>query len=300
MADKENILEDLMKQVPNLVPVLNNNEEQNLDWLGVLLTMPDNEFNIMKDLILAELEKSLNNSNTQLLISQALNVSGTKSEDFVNMYSEICNHLDKQLQGNFSKTKIDFIKQMLGVFVNSVSETEGIAKRVIQIPIELCHKNAKIPTYANPTDAGLDIYALEDITIHPGETKLIPTGIKVAIPIGYELQVRAKSGISLKTKLRLGNGIGTIDSGYRGEIGLIIDNIEPPIKDITYESKLIDNKPVYTITSILHGSDMVFTKGQKIAQLVLSEVPRASFYKVDNIEEIEGDRGGGFGSTDTK
>lgn len=81
----------------------------------------------------------------------------------------------------------------------------GIAKKFVRIPIEYCHPEAKMPAYANPTDAGMDVYALEDITIAPGETKIIPTGIKVAIPAGYEIQVRGKSGRCVKTKLRVAN-----------------------------------------------------------------------------------------------
>lgn len=90
------------------------------------------------------------------------------------------------------------------------------------------------------------------------------------------------------------------DSGYRDEIGVIIDNIEPPIKDITYDTELVDGKPKITITSILHGSDFHIGKGEKFAQLVLCEVPKASFYEVSDIEKIEGNRGGGFGSTGLK
>ena len=87
---------------------------------------------------------------------------------------------------------------------------EGIASRVVKIPIEVLNSNVRLPEYAHDTDAGLDIFALEEITINPGETKIIPTGIKVAVPEGYELQVRPKSGRCVKTKLRIANTPGTI------------------------------------------------------------------------------------------
>ena len=90
------------------------------------------------------------------------------------------------------------------------------------------------------------------------------------------------------------------DSGYRDQIGIIIENIEPAIKDITYESELIDGKPKLTITSILHGSDYFIGKGEKFAQLVLCEIPKATFFKVESVGKIEGNRGGGFGSTGVK
>lgn len=94
--------------------------------------------------------------------------------------------------------------------VRALNETQGIAKRVIPLPVELCHENAQMPQYAHVTDAGMDIYAIEDVTIAPGETKLVRTGIKLAIPTGYEIQVRPKSGRAQKTKMRVANSPGTI------------------------------------------------------------------------------------------
>lgn len=246
-----------------------------------------------------EMEKSLNNINDKLILTQALNAGGMKAEDLITAFNDVAYQIDEKMT-MISRPKKEFVKRVLGTLCNAIADTEGIAKKIIQIPIELCHEDAKIPAYAHQSDSGLDIFALEDITIHPGETKLIPTGLKVAIPLGYELQVRPKSGRALKTKFRVANTPGTIDAGYRDEIGVIIDNIEPPIKDITYESELVDGKPKLTITSILHGSDFHIGKGEKFAQLVLCEVPKASFYEVSDIEKIEGNRGGGFGSTGLK
>jgi dUTP pyrophosphatase len=183
---------------------------------------------------------------------------------------------------------------MMGLIINSISAGEGAAKKLIKIPIQLCHPDAKIPTYANIGDAGLDLYALDDYTINPGETRLIPTGIKVAIPRGYELQVRPKSGRALKTKLRVANTPGTIDAGYRDEVAVIIENVDTPIKDITYG---FDENGNIIIKSILHGSPFYIEKGTKFAQLVLNETPTASFVEVQDIHEIEGDRNGGFGSS---
>ena len=85
------------------------------------------------------------------------------------------------------------------------------------------------------------------------------------------------------------------DSGYRSEIGVIVENVEAPIKNIDCES---DSKGHITISSIEFGSNFYITKGEKFAQLVLNRIPTAQFYQVNNIQEYEGDRGGGFGSTD--
>ena len=151
----------------------------------------------------------------------------------------------------------------------------------------------------------MDVRAIEDIDIAPGETKLIDTGIKVAIPKGYEIQVRAKSGRSLKTKLRMGNSIGTIDSNYRGSIGIIAENIEPKIKDIDYEeiwNTETGNIDHLKIKYIDYGSTIHIAKGEKIAQLVLCKVEKANFVQVDNINDIpsDGRADGGFGSTGDK
>lgn len=289
---------NLLGNIFDGIDKINNGEEdETLQAIGAFLALPDEEFNRLKDGVLAEITKNFNN-NDKLLLAQSMNLNGVKAEDLSQIFVDYERELEEQFKDVMSEPKRDFLKQLVGIIFNEFIESEGISKRVINIPIQLIHEDAKIPTYANITDAGLDIYALEDITIGPGETKLIKTGLKVAIPKGYELQVRPKSGRSLKTKLRIANTPGTIDSGYRDEIGVIVENIEPPIKDIGYEFDDATKRPI--ITSILHGESYTISKGDKFAQLVLSEVPQAAFYEVGDIGEFEGDRGGGFGSTDNK
>jgi len=241
--------------------------------------------------VLEAFKQSVNNPNDKIMLVQALNAMGYTSDDVLGSIEEIYAGFDEL---DMPVAKKDFLKQLMATIVNAVSETEGIAKRYISVPIEFCHENAIAPEYAHVTDSGMDVYALEDITIHPGETVLVPTGIKVALPPGYELQVRPKSGRALKTKLRVANTPGTIDSGYRDEIKVIIESVEPPIRDIT-----IDDEG--KVTSILYGSDYFIGKGEKFCQLVLSEVPKMTFYRVESIKDVdELDRGGGFGSTGLK
>jgi dUTP pyrophosphatase len=150
---------------------------------------------------------------------------------------------------------------------------------MLKITIERLHPDAVIPQYAGDGDAGMDVFASETITLMPGETKLVPLGIRVEIPkhplhvFGYrwECQVRPRSGLSLKTALRVANAPGTIDNNYRGEIKIIVQN-----------------------TSATNGT--VVLKHDRIAQLVFNEVirPIVTEGKVD----IDTDRGtGGFGST---
>lgn len=292
-AEKRNsVFEVLMKEIEGVNPVLGGFEE-----LASILSLSDEHFAMIAPVFLNELEKSFTNVNDKLLIAQAMNAAGISSYDVQQQYKALAEQLDKDFMGILPPAKIDFLKKFLAISYNAMAEINGVEKKVIQIPIEKCHPDAKIPTYANIGDAGLDIYALEDITIHPGETKLIKTGLKVAIPYGYELQVRPKSGRALKTKFRVANTPGTIDSGYRDEIGVIIDNIDSPIADIAYH---FGDGGEVVIDSILHGKDYTIGKGEKFAQLVLSEVPKVNFYEVTSVANIAGDRGGGFGSSGLK
>ena len=286
---KKNILQATIEEIENINPELGGFEE-----IAALLSMSEEQFAIIAPVFLAELEKSFNNINDKLTMVQAMNLAGVKAEDARKEYLAICEQIDTQMANDLSAQKRDFLKRMLGMSYNAVNEAEGIAKRHILIPIEYCRPDAKMPTYAHLTDAGMDIYLTEDVTIHPGETKLIPTGLKVALPLGYELQVRPKSGRSLKSKLRISNTPGTIDAGYRDEIGIIVDNIDQVIKGGELDE-------AGRLTGILWGSDITLSKGEKIAQLVLSEVPKAVFYEVESVSTIENDgRNGGFGSTGDK
>ena len=271
-----------------------NPEMGGFDELATLLAMPEEHFAILAPVFLAELEKGLKNINDQMILVQSMNLNGLKAENVREQYEAIYEEIDSQMGDVLSHQKRDFLKQMLGITYNALAEAEGVAKKNILIPLEFCHTDAKMPAYAHLTDSGMDVYALEDITIAPGETKLVPIGIKVAIPAGYELQVRPKSGRCLKTKLRVANTPGTIDAGYRDEIAVIIDNIEPFIKS----AEMDENGRLY---NVLFGSSYTIGKGEKFAQLVLAEVPKAIFYEVEKVADIANDgRNGGFGSTGVK
>ena len=268
-------------------------DDEQFRILASLLSLPEDQFALLAPVFLEEMEHGYNDPATQLVLVQMYNLQGVKEEDLREEYFKLADAID-EVADQFSAQKRDFLKQMLFLNLNVMAAAEGIAKRIINIPIELCHPNAKMPAYAHLTDAGMDIYALEDITIAPGETVLIPTGIKVALPAGYELQVRPKSGRCLKTKLRVANTPGTIDAGYRDEIGVIIDNIDAPIRKI----HIPDNNRPLTIGDIEFGQSYTIGKGEKFAQLVLSEVPKVAWYQVDSVTNAEGEnRNGGFGST---
>lgn len=301
MDEKE--LKSIEESLGEIVQASENKEM--FEAISKLISMPDDEFMVIAPNIMQSFQQSLNNPSDKIALAQSFNASGIKADDFVQSLEQVSEEIDKL---SVSVQKRDFLKGMLTSIANSVNETEGIAKRYIEIPIELCHPDAKIPQYAHITDSGLDVFALEDITIHPGETVLVPTGIKIALPPGYEIQVRPKSGRALKTKLRIANTPGTIDAGYRDEIKVIVENIDPPIRAIHPRTTVLNAGEKYESVrpepivagDIEFGQDYTIGKGEKFAQLVLMEVPKASFYQVSKVQEIGEDRGGGFGSTGIK
>ena len=158
-----------------------------------------------------------------------------------------------------------------------------------EIYVEKISDEAILPSYAHDGDAGMDLYSVTDTVIAPGETVLIHTGLKFAIPVGFEVQVRPRSGLSLNTPLRIPNAPGTIDSGYRGEICVIMENTSCEKYKDEPELSLIDKgnkKGPYHVK-----------KGDRIAQMVVARYETASFTLTDSVEGIGQDRKGGFGST---
>ena len=129
-----------------------------------------------------------------------------------------------------------------------------------------------LPDYATPGSAALDLRAAveSDMVLQPGERKLVPTGLRMAIPHGYEAQVRPRSGLAIKHGITMVNTPGTIDSDYRGEVQVIMVN--------------------------LGGEPFIVRRGDRIAQLVIAPVTQAALEEVDELPDTErGD--GGFGST---
>jgi dUTP pyrophosphatase len=160
----------------------------------------------------------------------------------------------------------------------------------IEVLIEICRDDAVLPAYAKQGDAGMDVCCADDVVLKPGETVIIPTGLKLAIPEGYEIQVRPRSGISYKTPLRLSNSPGTIDSGYRDELGILMTN--------TSEIYLSRQEDIFTIDSKGNANGTYkIKKGDRVAQIVLQKVPRMVFKVVDSVNNVGTNRGGGFGST---
>ena len=288
---KQNAFEKLLEEIKKINPSLGG-----FDELAMMLSLPDEQFVLIAPIFLDELEKSYNNVQDKIFIAQAVNATGQKMEDIQGIFVQLIESIDTQFSTVISAQKRDFLKRMLSISYNALAETEGITKRIVQVPIELTSENAKIPQYAHLGDGAVDLYSPADYTINPGETVIIPCDIKVALPYGYAFLIHPRSGTSAKTKLRIANSVGLVDSQYKGVIGVIIENIEPPIKDITYE---FDDNGHPILTSVLHGKSYTISKGERFAQMRLVEVPTANFYQVESVAGIGEDRGGGFGSSGT-
>lgn len=152
------------------------------------------------------------------------------------------------------------------------------------------HPDAKLPTYAHEGDAGMDVYSVEDMELTPYVPTIVRTGLAAEIPKGYELQVRSRSGLAAKHGIFVLNSPGTIDQGYKGEIGVVLF-WAPPIPDAISCSR--DDCGVHVRTGYNTHSIL---KGDRIAQLVLSPVTTCHPVEVQEVSET--DRGtGGFGST---
>lgn len=204
------------------------------------------------------------------------------------------------------------------------------------IYIEL-QEGGTLPAYANFNDAGADVFAAEDFVLQPMETKVLPLKIKAALPDHLEMQVRPRSGLSLKTSLRIPNSPGTVDAGYRDEIGIILENsynlsnlpyemlqnqslrnqiaedyelLFPMDKDApftayrgtSYETPVVANLLPFLILDKNHNpyGTLYIEKGMKIAQIVFNEVIHAEFQEVSDVRTIGTNRGGGYGSTGLK
>ncbi|WP_287130148.1 dUTP diphosphatase [Candidatus Cyanaurora vandensis] len=140
----------------------------------------------------------------------------------------------------------------------------------MELQIQRCHPDARLPHYAHPGDAGLDLYAVEKVLLKPGRRALVSTGIALALPPNTEAQVRPRSGLALNHGITVLNSPGTVDEQYRGVVGVILIN--------------------------LSDQDFLVTVGMKIAQLVVQPVLRVQVQVVKELPpSVRGT--GGFGST---
>lgn len=243
-----------------------------LDQLLSLLELPDEQFDALYPSIQQKLDLVFASEEFQQDTLKALKLTGHGSiEEERAAALEVIDEI--AADDTLSRSKRDFLTSLIEGSVVSIINLIEVPRERVKVQIKKLSEDAVIPQYAHKTDAGADVYAIEDVTLKPHETQLIKTGISVAIPVGYEIQVRPRSGLSLKTGLRVANAPGTIDSDYRGEVCVIMTNTA--------------------------NLSQTINKGDKIAQLVISAVPMIDWIEVDELDSTE--RGeGGFGSTDKK
>jgi len=141
----------------------------------------------------------------------------------------------------------------------------------VRVLVRRLHDDLPVPAYAHPGDAGADLVAAEDVQLAPGQRAVVPTGVAIALPDGYAAFVHPRSGLAAKHGLSLVNAPGTIDAGYRGEIKVIVVNLDR-------------DRPI------------TLQRGDRLAQLVVQRVERASFEVVDQLPDSVRSEGG-FGST---
>ena len=139
------------------------------------------------------------------------------------------------------------------------------------MPVVRLDPDLPLPAYAHPGDAGADLVTAVDVTLQPGERALVPTGIAMAVPDGYVALVHPRSGLAARHGLSIVNTPGTIDAGYRGEVKVLLVNLDP-------------SEPIE------------LRRGDRVAQLVIQRVEQAAFTEVEVLpESVRG--GGGYGST---
>jgi dUTP pyrophosphatase len=139
------------------------------------------------------------------------------------------------------------------------------------LPVRRLDPDLPLPAYAHPGDAGLDLCAAQDVRLAPGERAVVPTGLAVAVPDGHVGLVHPRSGLAARQGLGIVNAPGTIDAGYRGEVKVIVVNLDP-------------------------AEPIALARGQRIAQLLIQRVERVTVVEVDDLDgTVRGD--GGFGST---
>ena len=273
---------------------LGSDEADGLQILGAVLAMPDDAFETVKGSLFDTIKSTFNSPEAKIGFAQMMNQQGLRIEDFSDNLDDLVQAVDEMAAEGveLSDSKKDFLKFIFTTFINTMEESNMVSHRVLTIPIEVCRDGAKLPTYATNGSAAMDIYSPAEYTIGPGECIIIPTGLKVNLPIGYALLIQPRSGMSRKTKLRVANTPGLIDSDYHEEIGVIVENIDPPLKDfeIQQDGEAILQGPLY-------GSSFTIGKGERFAQMRLVEVPLVNWLPVESLGSFENDHGKGFGST---
>ena len=190
---------------------------------------------------------------------------------------DLINQLEnlQELEDMFGDEEPDYqnIMDIFGVDVSELERDMANFEQKMKVEYSQSNEDSVDPQYAYPTDSGFDLFSTEEVEIESFGRSLIPTGLHIDIPDGYEVQVRSKSGLALKQGLMVLNSPGTVDQGYTGEIQVILFNTTK--------------------------NNVIIKKGQKIAQAVISPVVSGKWIKLTKVDNINNkDRNeNGFGST---
>lgn len=298
----ENTIDETISQLSNeslsaFGEILDNPEANGIDIIAGLLAMPDEDFELLRPIFQESVASAYDDPQNQMQLIKLLAQSGISVEDIVNHSDEIADQLFNKSDVPLSETKKDFLKFVFTSAANAISSSTINPAHMVEIPVEICRENAKLPTYSTNGAAAMDIYSPEEYTIDCGKTVIIPIGIKVAIPHGYALLIQPRSGMSARMKVRIPNSPGLIDEDYHEEIGVIVENITPPLVDVdltTHHPAAPDGEPVL---EKLYGGSITIGKGERFAQLRLIEVPRIKWRQVNSLGGFKDDHGAGFGST---
>jgi dUTP pyrophosphatase len=197
------------------------------------------------------------------------------------MLNDIQNHFKKiQEEAGININEDDEyqkeLEALIGMTYEEMNEDAIKTFKTKTLKVELLNEDAKFPEYAYPSDSGFDLFSTVEIILQPFGRALVSTGIKLSIPEEFEIQVRPKSGLAINQGLTVLNTPGTVDSGYNGEIKVIVFNT--------------------------NNTSVTIPKGTKIAQAVLSPVVNGKYVNLVQVDKVnDGDRGdNGFGSTGLK
>lgn len=261
-----------------------------------MLSLDDETFEQIRPLFEESIIGGFTRDDYKNVLREAINQDETFDKDeTINQFTTFFSTILYATNSNGgSESKQAFVEKIIRAYTDSL---DSVIKDmdIISIPIELISKDGRMPLFANEGDAGADLYSTVEMDLNPGEQTIIPLGFKVQLPEGYAMLIQPRSGQSAKTKLRICNSPGLIDSGYRGEVGVLVENIEPPIRGI--DSHYVESGKLI-IDAIDYGATLHIDKGQRIAQARIVKVPKTTYFETDAVNEtLRGE--GGFGSSGT-
>lgn len=261
----------------DMIPQTDTASEKIFELIEEIIELPDeamdqNQVEVVLGMIRGGITPKLREESVVALLNEMKTKSYSECKEMIEVMGEAANELIEELEVT-NEDKQNLIRGIFGIFAELAQEAfERLEGYDTIAYFELVHPNARIPAYAHDTDAGADVYAPEDVVIAPGARgQMVDTGFKMALAPGWLMDVRPRSGLSHKTTMRVSNTPGTIDAGFRGNVGILIDNLSDE-------------------TIVIHAGD-------RIAQFVLHPVHRFKGVTVEDVTKIGENRGGGFGST---